>query len=304
MLHIEHYGRTAVRKSTGEKTMVVNRGVEVRDVLSQLETIPFFEGLDREQLIDIKDRSFIRKYRNNEVIIYENEPCVGLFIFLSGSAKIFKTSKDGREQVLYFLGAGDSFGEVPIFDGGGNPITLLATEDSYVMIIEKDDFRKIATENPLVALRTIESLSRRVRKLFSLVEDLSFNDVGKRLARLILDMAEEKGSARGKSIVIEMNMTHQEIAAIVGTVREMVSRSLKKLEKSHIIRSSTGEMEVLDMDTGLNHFNCSIRSTAFHAFTRISSGTVISTSRSSSDHNTFSRVVIFMLGQTARSLTA
>ncbi|MDH4101240.1 MAG: Crp/Fnr family transcriptional regulator, partial [Nitrospirota bacterium] len=228
--------------------MVVNRGVEVRDVLSQLEAIPFFAGLDREQLIAIKDRSFIRKYRNNEVIIYENEPCIGLFIFLSGSAKIFKTSKDGREQVLYFLGAGDSFGEVPIFDGGGNPITLLAMEDSYVMIIEKDDFRKIATENSLVALRTIESLSNRVRKLFSLVEDLSFNDVGKRLARLLLDMAEEKGVPKGKGVTIDLNMTHQEIAAVVGTVREMVSRSLKKLEKGHVIRSNGGEMEILDIE--------------------------------------------------------
>lgn len=228
--------------------MAISRGVEVRDVLSQLETIPFFKGLHREQLIAIKDLAFVRKYRNNEVLIHENEPCAGLFIFLSGSAKIFKTSRDGREQVLYFLGAGESFGEVPVFDGGGNPITLQAMEESYVMIIEKDDFKKLVSENPILARRTIESLAMRVRRLFSLVEDLSFNDVGKRLARLILDMAEEKGVQRDGKVVIEMNMTHQEIAAVVGTVREMVSRSLKKLERGNIIKSNGQEIAILNKE--------------------------------------------------------
>lgn len=228
--------------------VAMNRGVEVKDVLSQLEMIPFFKGLNREQLIAVKDLAFVRKYRTNEVIIHENEPCVGLFIFLSGTAKIFKTSRDGREQVLYFLGAGESFGEVPVFDGGGNPVTLQAMEDSYVMIIEKDDFKRIVNEYPLLAKRTIESLARRVRRLFSLVEDLSFNDVGKRLARLILDLAEEKGVQRDGKIVIEMNMTHQEIAAVVGTVREMVSRSLKKLERGKIIRSNGHEIAILNKE--------------------------------------------------------
>lgn len=228
--------------------MAISRGVEVLDVLAQLEKVPLFDGLDREQILAIKDRSIIRKYRAGEIIIEENEPCIGLFIILSGSAKIFKMSCDGREQVLYFIGTGETFGEVPIFDDGFNPITLLAMEDSYAMIIEKEDFKRIIASYPQLAQHTFINLSNRVRKLFSLVEDLSFNDVGKRLARMIFEVATEKGVEKTGGITFELNMTHQEIAAVIGTVREMVSRTFKKFEREKIIKVNGHEIVLLDRE--------------------------------------------------------
>ena len=144
--------------------------------------------------------------------------------------KVFKTSADGKEQILQIIRPGESFNDVPVFSGGVNLASAEAMGAVVLNMIKKSDLEIILREHPQVALNVIQVLSQRVQHLVSLVEDLSFRHVTGRVAKILLEYA---GDGTGE----RPQLTQQEMAAMIGTAREMVGRSLKTLEEEGTIKT-------------------------------------------------------------------
>lgn len=196
-----------------------------------LESIPYFSGLSPQELESLRPAVFEKAVSKNEVLLWEGEPGEALYIVGTGRVKIFRTSVEGKEQVLRIMRPGDSFNEVPVFDGGPNPASAMALETGVIYGVCREDMERLLKDYPQITRNVIRMLSRRLRDLVSLVEDLSFRHVTARLARILLETAVEVGRESP-----EKRLTQQQMAAMVGTAREMVGRSLKTLEAMGAIR--------------------------------------------------------------------
>jgi CRP/FNR family transcriptional regulator len=201
-----------------------------------LAALPYFAGLKAEEIEDIRRAVFEKTCDRNEVIAMEGEPCLAVYFVARGSVKIVKTSVDGREQVLRVMRHGDSFNDVPLFDGGPNPATAVALEPTIIWGITKEKMLEFLRRYPRIAENVLRVFSQRLRHLVALVEDLSFRHVTSRLAKMLLEYEGEG----------EHRLTQQEMAALVGTAREMVGRSLKGLEAMGAIKAERKHITILN----------------------------------------------------------
>ena len=193
-------------------------------------SIPYFTVLSAEEVKRIENEVLECSFAKGEILFLEGEPCRGLYVVKSGQVRIYKSSPEGREQVLLIAQPGDSFNDVPVFDGGPNPASASALKPSTVYIIPKETLLSLVADCP-AALAIIKLLSTRLRHLTMMVEGLSFRSIVSRLARVLLDLAvvEEKPTPIPR-------LTQDEMAAMVGSVRDVIGRALKVLEKTGAIR--------------------------------------------------------------------
>ncbi len=204
-----------------------------------LRRLPYFASLDEATLQAIAACALRRTYRAGEVVLLAGEPCAGLFVVQSGRLKIIRTSLEGREQIVHFAGPGESFNDVPVFDGGPNPATVLAIEDSAVLIIESLTMSDLFDRYPQLARMVVRALAARCRQLIAMIEDLSLRSVTARLAGLLLNQAACPESPM---------LTRAQMAARLGTVREMISRSLRELERDGLVRLDRSNIVIADRD--------------------------------------------------------
>jgi len=197
--------------------------------LEFLKSNPYFVGLSLAEIDSLKKLVFQKNAARGEALLLEVEPAKVLYFVISGLVKVFKTSADGKEQILHITRPGESFNDVPVFEFGSNLAAAEAMSDAVLYGIKKSDFKVILRDYPQIAVNIIQILSHRVQHLVSLIEDLSFRHVTSRVAKILLEHA---GDGTGHS----PRLTQQEMAAMAGTVREMVGRSLKVLEDEGIIR--------------------------------------------------------------------
>ena len=197
---------------------------------SVLRRTPLFAGLTESEMRALSARVSRKHFGRGESLFHEGDPCLGLFLVASGKIRIFKLSPSGREQVLAVEGPGSSFAELPVFDGGNYPASASALEGAEVLFISRKDFQNYCREHPEVALKVIAVVGSRLRRLVGIIEDLSFTTVRQRLIGLLLRLAEESGSASKQGVRVELAKSHQDLAAELGTVREIVSRNLGRLQ--------------------------------------------------------------------------
>jgi CRP/FNR family transcriptional regulator len=211
-----------------------------RQVLRQ---IPFFAELGDEDLAHVAALAIERHFERGDIILLEGARGGALHFVRAGLIKIFKTSPEGKEQVLRLIVPGHTFNDVPALDGGPNPASAAALEPSVVYIFGGAELSKLMIERPAVAAAAVRTLAGALRHLVGLVEDLSFRHVTARVAKILLDqeVAERKrGSAH--------RLTQQEMAAMAGTAREMVGRALKELEAAGAIEMRQGRPIILSRD--------------------------------------------------------
>ena len=213
-----------------------------------LRQVPYFAPLEPGALRELAAAVRERKYEAGENVLLEGEPCEGLYVIVSGRVKVFKVSPDGREQVLRLLGAGRTCNDVPVFDDGPNPGSVAALEVSRLALVPKARICSLVERHPQVAAAVIRLLAQRLRALTLMVEDLSLRSVVARVAKLLLDCA------RGHSTLLEgeacsQHLTQHQIATMTGSVREVVQRALKALEKDGAIRMARARIVVLDPGT-------------------------------------------------------
>src|SRR4030042_5601588 len=192
--------------------------------LEFLKSILYFSGLSPAELESIRKSVFEKTADRAEMVLLEGEPAANLYFVASGAVKVFKTSAEGKEQILSIVRPGESFNDVPIFDGGPNPASARAMGPVLLYGVKRNDMETIFRNHPPIALNVINVLARRVRQLLSLVEALSFRHVISRVARILF---EHVGGEVGRG----PRLTQQEMAAMAGTAREVVGRSLKALEE-------------------------------------------------------------------------
>ena len=204
-----------------------------------LKSIPYFAVMNAVELDAIKTSFSEKTIQRGEVILMEGELSDTLFFVAAGAVKIFKTSAQGKEQILSIARPGEALNDIPIFDGGTNPINAQAMGPVMLYSIKKERLQSILQQYPNVALNTNKVLAQRMRQLVTLVEDLSFRHVLGRVTKILLTHASE---AAGSSD----HLTQQEMAAMAGTAREVVARSLKALEEQGFIRLERHRIVIAD----------------------------------------------------------
>src|SRR5579875_3647388 len=208
-----------------------------------LRQIPLFARLGAEDLARVAALTVERHYERGDLILLEGDAGGALHYVRSGLVKVFKTSVAGKEQVLRLIAAGHTFNDVPALDGGPNPASAAAMEPSTIYMIRRAELQQLIMSEPAVAVGAIQMLSQALRHLVELVEDLSLRHVTARVAKLLLAQCTSPTEAsRGH------RLTQQEMAAIVGTAREVVGRALKELEVAGAIEVHQGHVTVVNQE--------------------------------------------------------
>jgi CRP/FNR family transcriptional regulator len=217
-------------------------------IVATLKSTQLFSALDNSEIGSFAERTSIRRFAPGELLFAEGEPCAGLYVVISGRVRIFKTSSSGREQVLTIEGPGGSIAELPVFDGGAYPASAAAVDESQLLFVSRDDFRAYCLEHPQVALKVIEVVGARLRRLVGIIEELSFTTLRHRLISWLLREADARGRVYETGTVFELDISHQELAARIGTVRELVSRNMARLQAQGFIQVQGHEVTILDRE--------------------------------------------------------
>ncbi len=210
------------------------------DAIVLLRRIPYFRDMTPEVLEAVARSARLHIYAAGQLVILEGEPAAGLYAIQEGRLKVSKIAVDGREQILQLLKAGEAFNAVSVFSGSLNPASVTALEAARVWCIGREQMLGLLDTQPQLARRVIEDLAGRIQYLIGLVEDLSLRTVEARLARLLLEQAQ------GDAIQRRRWATQSEIAARLGSVPDVVSRTLRRLAKQGIISVSRQEIRLLD----------------------------------------------------------
>jgi CRP/FNR family cyclic AMP-dependent transcriptional regulator len=212
-----------------------------------LSKVPLFSGLSEEELGFLSQRIVPRRFSPGEIIFSEDEGCSGLYVVASGHVRIYKSSAAGREQVLTIDGPGSSIAEVPVFDGGNYPASCAAIGDATLWFISKQDFQALCLAHPQISLKVLRVVGARLRRLVGVIEELSFTTVRQRLIALIVRLAEKTGTPSKDGLRIELTKSHQDLAAELGTVRELVSRNLSRLQAEGFLEVEGRKIVVKDL---------------------------------------------------------
>ena len=205
------------------------------DKVTILRNTTLFGSLGERELQAIADRAVARRVPKGEHLFLEGQEAQGLYIVAEGAIRAFRESGEGREQVIHVERAGATIGEVPVFDNGNYPSTAAAEEDSAVLFIDKRDVHRLCMEHPQIGLSALRILAGRLRRNAGLIESLSLREVDQRLARFLLSEARLRGHLKGGGTGFELTLTNQQIAARIGTVREVVSRALGRLQQNGLV---------------------------------------------------------------------
>jgi CRP/FNR family transcriptional regulator len=215
--------------------------------IDDVRRVPYFDQLSDEKAARFARELIVRRYGPRERILTEGDECEGFFLLRSGRARIFRTGPEGREQILRLLQPGDTFGEVPVFDNGPNPASVEAIAPGEAVLFPSQTVNTLIDQEPLVARVMLRQFARRLRGFTELVEQISLQTVQNRLARHLYFTAREEGVKTPEGVVFARTITQQDLAALLGTVREVVGRTLRVLEEEGIIEVRRKEFLVRDM---------------------------------------------------------
>jgi CRP-like cAMP-binding protein len=206
--------------------------------LDLLHKNEYFEGLEANLLEQVALHMQLREYERGEALFWEGDPCAGLHIIEQGFVKLYRLSPQGRQYILRVLQEGDTCNEVPTFDRGPNPVNVEALETTRVWVIQPEILRALLQKHPDLAQKVIDNFAKNLRGLVRVVSEMAFYQVTHRLARLISEQSPEELSG--------VPWTQEQLAARLGTVREVVARSLKELERSGAIHIDKRRIAVSD----------------------------------------------------------
>lgn len=214
---------------------------------SILRKTALFASLTDVEMQALAARVTRKRFQKDEQLFAEGDPCTGLYLVAAGKVRIFKLSPSGREQILAVDGPGSSFAELPVFDGGNYPAAASAMEDTEVLFISRQDFQNYCREHPDVALKVIAVVGARLRRLVGIIEELSFTTVRQRLIAMILRLTQAGGTRSKEGVHVELTKSHQDLAAELGTVRELVSRNLGRLQAEGFLDVEGRKIVVKDL---------------------------------------------------------
>ena len=211
-------------------------------IIQNIAAIPLFEGLPREHLEDLAMIVLEQVFERGQMIFSEGDEANGFYVGVAGRIKIFKMSPEGKEQTLHLFGPGEPFGEVPVFTGQQFPANAEAMERTRAYFFPRDAFVNLIKKNPSLALNMLAILSRRLRRFARLVEDLSLKEVPGRLAAYLLYLSKQGDGTTD----LELSITKGQLASLLGTIPETLSRILGRMAAQGLIRSEGPRIKILD----------------------------------------------------------
>lgn len=223
---------------------------------THLRAVTFFGGLNDDQLDSLAGLLRIQKHSKDSVIVGQDAPGDALYILETGRVKVVLYGESGRDVILSIFKGGDVFGEMSLLDGQPRSANVIATEASTVAMLPRDDFLKFLNVHPSVAVHIMAELSRRLRHADDIIGNLALLDVHGRVARILIDLANSEGVSGSEGITIAKRPTQQEMASMIGTSRETVSRVLSEFQRRGYL-SMSGKSTILshgfsELDLGGN----------------------------------------------------
>jgi len=207
-----------------------------------LSITPLFKGLSEQELDEISGITIDRNYRRSESIFTEGEQANGFYIVAGGQVKIFKTSMEGKEQILHIYGPGNPFGEVPVFSGSRFPANAQALVKSHILFLPRNSFVRLIAEHPSLSMNMLGELSMRLRQFTVQIENLSLKEVPSRLASYLIYLAREQDNPEHATLAISKG----QLASLLGTIPETLSRIFAKMSAQGLIRVEGKELYLLD----------------------------------------------------------
>jgi CRP/FNR family transcriptional regulator, cyclic AMP receptor protein len=218
------------------------RGGEVAvSVVETLRGVPLFAHLGDQELGRLAAAVRERPYPRNSVIVFAEDPGDALFVVAAGQVKVVLGGEDGREVILAVLGPGDFFGELALIDDQPRSAHVIAMEDARLLVLRRDDFQRALEAHPRIALGMLRALARRLRRADDTIGGLVLLDVVGRVARVLLDLAEE-----GPDGLAVPRITHATLAQMIGSSRETVSRTMSQLADRGLIEATRGGIRIAD----------------------------------------------------------
>ena len=214
----------------------------MKKILDVISTIPLFNGLPEDQLEAIKKIAIEKQVNRGEIIVSEGDEGKGFFVIVTGRVKVFKVSTEGKEQILHIFGPGQPFGEVPVFEGQRFPANAQAIDRSQVLFFPRAAIVGLIAANPSLALNMLAIMSKKLRQFAVQIENLSLKEMPARLASYLIFLASEQGQDE----VVTLNISKGQLASILGTIPETLSRIFAKLSDNNLIRVEGKKITLLD----------------------------------------------------------
>ncbi len=211
--------------------------------VDDLKRVPLFSDLSAAELERFAEVAREREYPKNSVILFEDDPGDALYVVSGGQVKVVLIGEDGREVILSVLNDGDFFGEMSLIDDEPRSAHVIAMRDSRLLVLRRDDFQQQLQQVPSIALKVLKVMVQRLRRADAKIGGLVLLDVNGRVARLLLDLADESGGPR-----ITRKLTHHTIAQMIGSSRETVSRAMRELVERGLIDVTRREITIKDRD--------------------------------------------------------
>lgn len=213
-----------------------------KQYVAALRRVPFLSSLDPQSLADLARSSQVVNVRKGDEVFLEGDACRGMYLVLSGRVKVYRAALSGREQILAIESPGAVVAELPLMDGEAYPASCAAIDDARLLLVPRNAFEDVMKRRPEIALEVIKIVGQRLRQLVLLVDNLALLEVPQRLAKYLLDERERRGTT------FRLDLSNQEIANQVGTVREIISRNLHRFEALGLIGISGRTIRILDED--------------------------------------------------------
>ncbi len=205
---------------------------------------PLFNGLPEKHLKEIQTIAVEKSFNKDESIFFEGDDGNGFYLVVSGKIKIFKLSMDGKEKILHILASGEPFGEVAVFSGTRFPANAVSLTKTDLLFLPREAFVKLISENPALSLNMLSVLSIRLKQFATQIEGLTLKDVPGRLALYLLNLCKSQED----SVEVTLNITKGQLASLLGTIPETLSRILTKINNLNIIEVSGRHIRILDFD--------------------------------------------------------
>jgi CRP-like cAMP-binding protein len=213
-----------------------------------LSRVPLFASLSPEQIRELARVARRHRYTRDEVIFYQGDPGDTFYVILTGQVKVSVSSPEGQEAILVMLDTDESFGELALLDDQPRSATIQATRPTEVLALRKDDFHRLIRQTPDIAFGLLKVMTRRLRDTDQLVQDAAFLDVAERLAKKLLTLIEAHGRRTAQGIELDLHLTQQELAAMIGATRESVNKQLGVFRDRGILAVDRQRITILRLD--------------------------------------------------------
>jgi CRP/FNR family transcriptional regulator/CRP/FNR family cyclic AMP-dependent transcriptional regulator len=216
------------------------------NAVQALQVVPFFADLHEEQASELAKSLVPRRFGPGQVIFHLGDPGGLLYIISRGKVKISHTTPEGQEVVLAILGPGDFFGELALLDDSPRSATAVALEPTETLTLHREEFIHYLTDNPDFALHVLKTLARNIRRLNTQLADIFFLDLPGRLARVLINLADQYGRRVTDGTVIDLALTQTDLADMTGATRVSINKALGRFRRSGWIRVNGRQLTVLD----------------------------------------------------------